>query len=112
MTSAIPPASRCRKPAWFTPDGPCETAIAIRYMNGRCTSRLAFLADRPGFVWQGPATDHPIDTHLFAKLKALRINPSGPVERFRVSQARVPRLHWTARRSRRSPRVPRLARPG
>jgi len=56
---------------------PCETAIAIRYMNGRCTSRLAFLADRPGFVWRGPATNHPIDTHLFAKLKAIRINPSG-----------------------------------
>ena len=57
--------------------GPCETAIAIRYMNGRCTSRLAFLPDRPGFVWRGPATNHPIDSHLFAKLKALRINPSG-----------------------------------
>ena len=56
--------------------GPCETIIAIRYMNGRCTSRLAFLADRPGFVWRGPVTDHPIDAHLFARLKALRINPS------------------------------------
>ena len=45
-------------------------------MNGRATSRLAFLADRPGFVWRGPPANGPIDTLVFAKLKALRINPS------------------------------------
>jgi hypothetical protein len=56
--------------------GPCETAVAVRYMTGRGTSRLAFLADRPRFSWQGPHADHPIDTFVFAKLRALRINPS------------------------------------
>ena len=56
--------------------GPCETAIAVRYMNGRATSRLAFLADRPGFVWRGGEPRGTIDTLVFAKLKALRINPS------------------------------------
>jgi hypothetical protein len=45
-------------------------------MNGRVTSRLAFLADRPGFVWGGIDPNGPIDTLVFAKLKALRINPS------------------------------------
>ena len=55
---------------------PCETAIAVRYMNGRTTSRLAFLADRPGFVWRGGQPRGTIDALVFAKLKALRINPS------------------------------------
>ena len=40
---------------------PCETTIAVRYMTGRGTSRLAFLADRPGFVWSSPASRGPID---------------------------------------------------
>ena len=56
--------------------GTSETVVAIRYMNGRATSRLAFLADRPGFVWNGGKPNGTIDTLVFAKLKALRINPS------------------------------------
>ena len=56
--------------------GPCETAIAVRFMNGRATSRLAFPADRPGFIWQGREPHGTIDALVFAKLKALRINPS------------------------------------
>src|SRR5262249_1350748 len=31
--------------------GPCEIVVSVRYMNVRATSRLAFLADQPGFVW-------------------------------------------------------------
>jgi hypothetical protein len=58
--------------------GPCETVVAVRYMNGRGTSRLAFLAEEPGFVWNGPAKfSHPVDTLVFARLKALRKNSSG-----------------------------------
>ena len=33
--------------------GPGEATIAVRYRNGRATSRLAFPADRPGFAWRG-----------------------------------------------------------
>jgi len=55
---------------------PCETVIAVRFMNGRATSRLAFLADRPGYIWRGSDPTGPIDTLVFAKLKALRINPA------------------------------------
>jgi hypothetical protein len=55
---------------------PCETTIAIRYMNGRATSRLAFLPERPGFVWNGPEAVHPIDKLVFAKLRILQMNPS------------------------------------
>jgi hypothetical protein len=54
----------------------CETAISVRYMNGRATSRLAFLADRPGFVWQGGEPLGTIDTLVFTKLRALHVNPS------------------------------------
>ena len=31
---------------------PTETAVAVRYLGGRGVSRLAFLADRPNFVWR------------------------------------------------------------
>jgi hypothetical protein len=55
---------------------PCETAISVRYMTGRTTSRLAFVADRPGFAWSGGEPRGTIDRLVFAKLKALRINPS------------------------------------
>ncbi len=56
----------------------CETAVAVRYMNGRATSRLAFLADRPGFTWRAVPSHGVIDDLVFAKLKAVRINPSPP----------------------------------
>ncbi|HZW34564.1 MAG TPA: DUF1549 domain-containing protein [Isosphaeraceae bacterium] len=57
--------------------GPGEIAVAIRYENRRATSRLAFPADRPGFVWRGGRGEHPIDRAVLAKLRALRINPAG-----------------------------------
>src|SRR5262249_40677401 len=60
--------------------GACETTIAVRYLGGRAISRLAFLADRPDFVWRNLPERNEIDTHVFAKLKALRINPSTPVD--------------------------------
>jgi hypothetical protein len=57
---------------------PCEAAVAVRYMDQRCTSRLAFLANRPGFVWRALPPAHPLDALVHAKLKALRINASEP----------------------------------
>jgi hypothetical protein len=58
---------------------PCETTVAVRYTTARATSRLAFPAARPGFVWQGAPATHPIDRIVYGKLRALRINPSAPV---------------------------------
>ena len=55
----------------------CETVVSVRYMNGRGTARLAFLPARPDFVWRGLAASGPFDQAVFAKLKAMRINPSG-----------------------------------
>jgi Protein of unknown function (DUF1549)/Protein of unknown function (DUF1553) len=55
----------------------CETAVSVRYMNGRGTARLAFLATGRDFVWRGLPPTGPFDGPVFAKLKAMRINPSG-----------------------------------
>jgi hypothetical protein len=55
---------------------PGEVTVAVRYLDGRGISRLAFLHDRPDFAWDGPAPANLVDDHVFAKLKALRINPS------------------------------------
>ncbi len=58
--------------------GPTETAVAARYLSGRAVSRLAFLADRPGFVWRPPAEKNIVDRHVFSKLRTHKINPSEP----------------------------------
>lgn len=55
---------------------PGELTVAVRFLEGRGVSRLAFLPDRPGFVWKAPPEQNAIDTHVFAKLKALQIEPS------------------------------------
>jgi hypothetical protein len=55
---------------------PGETTIAVRYLQGRGVSRLAFLADRPDFSWPNPPVVNFIDKLVFKKLKALRIAPS------------------------------------
>lgn len=60
-----------------TRTGPGEVVVAARYLGGRALSRLAFLADRPNYRWEGPAEARgPIDAAVFAKLRALRMNPS------------------------------------
>lgn len=60
--------------------GPGEAAIAVRYQTGRATSRLAFPAVREGFTWSDGDGAHPIDRAVYAKLRALRIHPSPPVD--------------------------------
>ena len=73
------------------PKRPCETTVAIRYLDGRAVSRLAFLPDRPGFVWKDVPARNVVDTHVFAKLKSLRITPLRSRDR--------PRFSCVARRS-------------
>ena len=58
--------------------GPSEIAIAVRYLRGRGVSRIAFVADRPGFSWVGPEPLNMVDDHVFSRLRTLKINPSGP----------------------------------
>jgi len=55
---------------------PGETTILVRYLNQQTTVRLAFVPERPGFVWAQPAAANFIDENVFARLQKLRVNPS------------------------------------
>jgi hypothetical protein len=55
---------------------PGEATVIVRYLNQQVPVRLAFVPNRPGFVWSNPRAQNFIDEHVFAKLKSLRINPS------------------------------------
>ncbi len=55
---------------------PGEVTVLARYLDQQAPVRLAFLPARPGFKWSGPAPANAIDEHIFAKLKAHRLNPS------------------------------------
>ena len=57
---------------------PVEATVAVRYLGGRGVSRLAFLADRPDFVFQAPTPINKVDEAVFAKLRALKVRPSEP----------------------------------
>ncbi len=54
------------------------TTVVVRYLGKQTPVRLAFVAARPGFVWQGPSPANYIDELVFARLNELRINPSPP----------------------------------
>lgn len=53
-----------------------ETTVIVRFLQQQVPVRLAFVPARPEFVWNGPAPVNVVDEHIFAKLKALRMNPS------------------------------------
>ena len=55
-----------------------EITIAVRYLHLQVPVRLAFVNSRPGWEWRGPEPRNLVDRHVFAKLRKLRINPSGP----------------------------------
>ena len=69
--------------AEVNPDGrvtflkPGETTVLVRYQNHRASARLTLLPERPGFTWNDPTPSNYIDEHVFAKLRRLRMNPSG-----------------------------------
>jgi hypothetical protein len=53
-----------------------EVAVLVRYLDKQSTARLAFVHERPGFVWQVPPENNYVDRHVFNKLHALRMLPS------------------------------------
>ena len=57
-------------------DEPGETTITVRYLNQQLPVSIAFIPPRPNFVWTTPASAHPIDSSIHAKLQSLRVNPS------------------------------------
>jgi hypothetical protein len=54
-----------------------ETTVLVRYLQRQQPVRLAFVPARPDFKWARPKPANFVDEHIFAKLKALRTNPSG-----------------------------------
>jgi hypothetical protein len=59
-----------------TSEGPGETTVLVRFLQEQMPVRLAFIPARPNFKWAAPHENNYIDTHVFAKLRSLRINPS------------------------------------
>ncbi len=57
-------------------EGMGESAIMVRYLDHQATVQLAFVPERPGFVWKAPPENNFIDHHVFAKLRSLRIQPA------------------------------------
>ena len=53
-----------------------EVTILVRYLDQRQAVRLAFVPERPGFVWQDVPVHNYVDEAIFAKLKQLRMQPS------------------------------------
>ena len=55
---------------------PGETTVIVRYLDQQVPVRLAFLSARPDFVGRVPEANGSIDSQIFPRLKALRMNPS------------------------------------
>ncbi len=53
-----------------------EVAVLVRYLDRQATAQVAFVPDRPGWVWHDPPVNNFIDQHLYAKLRTLRTDPS------------------------------------
>jgi hypothetical protein len=55
---------------------PGETTVVVRFLNQRVPCRLAFVPERPGFHWQPVPVNNYVDKLVFARLKALQVQPS------------------------------------
>lgn len=53
-----------------------ETTVLVRYLDQQRPVRLAFVPARPEFRWEKAPVHNFIDGFVFAKLRALRVNPS------------------------------------
>jgi hypothetical protein len=53
-----------------------ETTVLVRYLQCQMPVRIAFVPARPDFKWNQLSANSYIDEHIFAKLRALRMNPS------------------------------------
>ena len=56
---------------------PGETTVNVRYLGKQAAVRVAFVPERPGFVWNNPPTNNFIDAALREKWQTLRLLPSG-----------------------------------
>src|SRR5207244_4366870 len=58
-------------------EGLGKTTILVRYLNCQAPVRIAFVPARPDFQWNNVPAHNYVDEHIFAKLRALRMKPSG-----------------------------------
>ncbi len=58
-------------------EGPGEATVLVRFLEQQLPVRLAFIPARPNFKWSAPRENNYMDKHVFAKLRSLRVNPSG-----------------------------------
>ncbi len=56
---------------------PGETAVIVTYLRSQEVVRVTYVPKRESFVWKDIGTANLIDEHVFAKLRSLRLNPSG-----------------------------------
>src|SRR5262249_44229249 len=54
-----------------------EVAVAAQYMDRVASTRIVFLSAAPQFVWRDPPEHNYVDRLVFAKLRQMRIEPSG-----------------------------------
>lgn len=55
-----------------------ETTVLVRFLQAQEIVHISFVPARPGFVWTPAPVKNYVDTHIQAKLKTLRTNPSAP----------------------------------
>ena len=53
-----------------------EATVIVRFLSQQVPVQLAFLPARPNFAWDDPPTTSYVDELVFAKLRALKMNPS------------------------------------
>lgn len=53
-----------------------EATVLVRYLRQAIPVRLGFVEPRPAFVWNQPRAENVVDHHVFAKLKAWRMQPA------------------------------------
>jgi hypothetical protein len=56
---------------------PGETTVSVRYLNKQQAAAVAFVPARPGFQWSNPPKNNYVDELVDARLRKLRMNPSG-----------------------------------
>ena len=53
-----------------------EAPVLVRFLGKKALSRITVIQARPDFAWSNPSAHNFIDTHVFAKLKAVQVLPS------------------------------------
>ena len=53
-----------------------EVTVIVRYLQQQIPVRIAFVSERPNFVWSAPEPANFVDEYVFSKLRKINVNPS------------------------------------